>query len=345
MAVNMTTRPKLGRSCGGREAIMKYGVMLPNVGPMADMDFLARAAGRAEELGYDGVFLSDHIVIPREMRSAYPYRTDGRFPLSAGDRILEPVTALAYLAGVTGSLRLGLSVLVLPYRHPVLNAKMLGTLDAISGGRLIVGAGVGWLAEEFAALDADFEARGAVAEEHIAILRALWTEPEADFAGAHYKVAGLGMTPAPVSRPHPPIWVGGTGPRALRRAARLGDGWHGVRQSPGDIAGAVSALARHRGRAGASMEGFEISLRAGLDIADGRATGACRTPLRGTPEQVASDLADYAGAGLTYLVVEPRAATPEQLMGQLERFSGLAQPGLLRRPAAVDYQFAAGDEG
>lgn len=305
---------------------MKYGVILPNVGPMADMDFLAGAARRAEELGYDGVFLSDHIAIPRELRSAYPYRRDGRFPLAAGDRILEPVTALAYLAAVTQSLRLGVSVLVLPYRHPALNAKMLGTLDVISGGRLIVGVGVGWMAEEFAALDADFEARGAVADEHIAILRAFWTEAAVDFAGAHYKMAGLGMTPAPVSRPHPPIWVGGTGARALRRAASLGDGWHGVRQSPGDIAGAVAHIARRRARAGAGMEGFEISLRAGLDIADGPAKGAGRTPLRGSPEQVASDLADYAGAGLTYLVVEPRAATPAELIGQMEGFRALAQP-------------------
>lgn len=182
------------------------------------------------------------------------------------------------------------------------------------------------MAEEFAALDADFAARGAVADEHIAILRAFWTEAAVDFAGAHYNVAGLGMAPAPVSRPHPPIWVGGTGPRALRRAARLGDGWHGVRQSPGEIADAAGRIARLRAQAGASMEGFEISLRAGLDIADGPATGAGRTPLRGSPAQVASDLADYAGAGLTYLVVEPRAATPAQLMGQLEEFSALPPP-------------------
>ena len=122
---------------------MKYGVILPNVGPLAHIDPLVQIASRAEELGYDGVFLSDHIAIPTELRSRYPYRSDGRFPLTAAGRILEPITTLSYLAAITTRLQLGFSVLVLPYRHPVLNAKMLGTLDVISNGRLIVGAGVG----------------------------------------------------------------------------------------------------------------------------------------------------------------------------------------------------------
>ena len=141
---------------------MKYGVILPNVGPLAHIHSLIQIASRAEALGYDGVFLSDHIAIPTELRSRYPYRSDGRFPLTAADRILEPVTTLSYLAAVTTRLQLGFSVLVLPYRHPVLNAKMLGTLDVISNGRLIVGAGVGWMEEEFNALDTDFDARGVV---------------------------------------------------------------------------------------------------------------------------------------------------------------------------------------
>ena len=191
---------------------MKYGVILPNVGPLAHIDSLARVAQIAERLGYDGVFLSDHIAIPSDLRSAYPYRSDGRFPLTARDSILEPVTTLAYLAAVTTRLHLGFSVLVLPYRHPVLNAKMLGTLDVISDGRLIVGAGVGWMAEEFAALDSDFEARGAVTDEHIKLLKAFWTNPEPEVRGVHYSVAGLGMAPMPLSQPIRP-----SGPAASAR--------------------------------------------------------------------------------------------------------------------------------
>ena len=148
---------------------MKYGVILPNVGPMAEIDALTDVAQCAEEMGFNGIFLSDHIALPADLRSRYPYRSDGRFALSVDDPILEPVTTLAYLAAVTERVDLGFSVLVLPYRHPVLNAKMLGTLDVISRGRLIVGAGVGWMAEEFAGLGADFASRGPVTDEHIDI--------------------------------------------------------------------------------------------------------------------------------------------------------------------------------
>ncbi len=300
---------------------MQYGVILPNVGPLAHIDSLATIALRAEELGYDGIFLSDHIVVPDGLRSAYPYRSDGRFPLTAEDRILEPVVTLSYLAAATQRIRLGFSVLVLPYRHPVLNAKMLGTLDVVSGGRLIAGVGVGWMAEEFAALNADFPDRGAVTDEHIAILRAFWTGVTTELRDTRYNVAGRRMEPAPIQQPHPPIWTGGTSPPALRRAARLADGWHGVRQSPDDVARVVARIAELRSAAGNSIDGFTISLRAGLDVTDATLDGAGRTPLRGSPEQIAADLEAYAQAGLDYLVVEPRAATAEQLVAQLERFA------------------------
>lgn len=305
---------------------MKYGVILPNVGPLAHIDSLANIAQRAERLGYDGVFLSDHIAMPTELTSAYPYRSDGRFPLTASDLILEPVTTLAYLAAVTTRLQLGFSVLVLPYRHPVLNAKMLGTLDVISNGRLILGAGVGWMEEEFAALDSDFDARGAITDEHIAMLKALWTSSEPGVSGIHYGVSGLSMAPMPVSQPHPPIWTGGISPPALRRAANLADGWHGVRLRPTDVARVVARIGELRSSRGETLYGFTISLRAGLDVADAPFDGASRTPLRGSTDQVAADLTEYANTGLDYLMVEPRAPHPEQLIEQLERFAELERP-------------------
>lgn len=305
---------------------MQYGAILPNVGPMARIDVLAQIAREVEALGYRGIFLSDHIAIPVDLQSAYPYRSDGRFPLNSEDLILEPVTTLSYLAAVTESVHLGFSVLVLPYRHPVLNAKMLATVDAISKGRLIVGAGVGWMAEEFAALDADFEARGGVTDEHIAILRALWSQPGPNMAGAHYDVSGVSISPRPVQDPHPLIWTGGVSAPALRRAANLGDGWHGVRQSPDDVARVAGRIAELRAGAGRVMDGYEISLRAGLDITGAPYGGEGRTPLRGSSDQICADLVDYAHAGLTYLVLEPRAESPEQFLQQLERFSELPKP-------------------
>ena len=305
---------------------MKYGVILPNVGPMADTGTLAELAGQAESLGYDGVFLSDHIAAPIDLQSRYPYRTDGRFPLSPEEPILEPIVTLSYLAAVTSRIELGFSVLVLPYRHPVLNAKMLGTLDVISGGRLIVGVGVGWMEEEFHALNASFAERGTVTDEHIEILRAFWAQPVPEFAGRHYQLAGLSMSPRPGPHRIPPIWTGGISAPALRRAARLGDGWHGVRQRPADVARVALRIARLRAQAGLGMAGFEISLRAGLDLTDASLDGAARTPLRGSPEQVRADLAGYAEAGLTYLVLEPRAANPEQMADQLQRFRSVRLP-------------------
>ncbi len=304
---------------------MQYGVILPNVGPMVRIDVLTQIAGKVEALGYRGIFLSDHVAIPVELRSAYPYRSDGRFPLGPDDLILEPITTLSYLAAVTESVHLGFSVLVLPYRHPVLNAKMLATLDVISGGRLIVGAGVGWMAEEFAALDADFDVRGRVTDDHIRVMRALWTGDNRSIEGTNSDAAGVVISPPPVQKPHPPIWTGGISAPALRRAANLGDGWHGVRQSPADVARVMSGISQLRSRSGLTMEGYEISLRAGLDITDAPFGGDGRTPLRGSPDQVSADLSDYADAGLTYLVLEPRAESPEQFLQQLERFARISK--------------------
>ena len=301
---------------------LRLGVVLPNLGELAEPDTLVSLAQRAEALGFDGVFLSDHLVLPTSPSSSYPYRSDGVFPLRPEYPVLEPVTALSYLAAVTNRVRLGLSVLVLPYRHPVLAAKMLATLDHFSHGRLIVGVGVGWLAEEFQALGADFAQRGSVAEEQLELLKLLWTQDQPRFAGRHYQVEGVSCLPRPVQQPHPPIWAGGTSPRALSRAARLADGWHGIRRAPEDIARVAGELQRLLRQANRENLGtFEISLRAGLEVTEHPLPPDKRLPLRGSPQQVAEDVARYAQAGLTYLVVEPRARDARELAQQMERLS------------------------
>ena len=215
---------------------MKFGVILPNLGGLANPPTLTRLTLRAEELGFDGMFASDHLALPTTPGSRYPYRSDGAFPLRPDEKILEPVTTLAYLSAVTSRISLGFSVLVLPYRHAVLNAKMLSTLDVYSGGRLIVGVGVGWMKEEFDVLDSDYENRGQVTDEHIRLLQALWRRDEPDFAGNYYRFSGMTMYPKPSQKPYPPIWTGGITRRAMRRAAHLSDGWHGVRLAPDEIA-------------------------------------------------------------------------------------------------------------
>jgi probable F420-dependent oxidoreductase len=239
--------------------------------------------------------------------------------------ILEPVTTAAYLAAVTSQVHLGFSVLVAPYRHPVLNAKMLSTLDVFSGGRVIVGVGVGWMEKEFSALGASFAHRGRVTDEHIQLLRCLWTRDEPKFSGRHYQVSGVTMCPKPAQSPHPPIWSGGITTPALRRAARLSDGWHGMRMSPEDIAGVCRRLKAMREESGQDFSGFEVSLRGGLDITRAEMP-VSRLPMRGSPEQVAGDLARYREAGLTYMVVEPRARDADEMAGQLEQLVQKVQP-------------------
>lgn len=306
---------------------MRFGVILPNLGQLATPSTLTALARRSEELGFDGVFLSDHLTLPTVPRSHYPYRSDGAFPLRPDHDVLEPITAATYLAAVTSKVQLGFSVLVLPYRHPVLNAKMLATLDVFSTGRLIVGVGVGWMEEEFLALGSDFAHRGQVTDEHIQLMKSLWTRDEPDFFGQHYRISEMTMYPKPVQKPHPPIWTGGITERALLRAARLSDGWHGIRMNPEGITGVAHCLKRMREEAGQEFTGFEVSLRAGLDLTRTELPPS-RNPLRGSPEQVVSDIELYRDAGLTYLVLEPRARNAEELTNQIEQLAQQVWPRL-----------------
>jgi probable F420-dependent oxidoreductase len=206
---------------------MRYGFYLPTRGPTATRDGILALAREGERLGLHSAMVADHIVFPVENRSTYPYTLDGKHP-SVGDA-LDAFSILGLVAGATERLRLVTSVLVLPYRNPVLTAKMAASLDVLSGGRLTLGVGAGWLKEEFEALNSPaFEARGAVTDEWIAIFKQLWSCSPASFDGRFYRYSEIRCEPFPVQRPHPPIWIGGHSRAALRRTARYGDGWHPV---------------------------------------------------------------------------------------------------------------------
>ena len=206
---------------------MRFGVHLAGAGPHASPDRIARLAGHAERLGFDSVWLSDHVVMPLRFRSRYPYGQVGAFTVESARTYYEPLITLAWVACRTSSVRLGISVLVVPQRNPVLSAKQLATLDALSGGRLILGVGVGWLQEEFIALGApDFARRGAVTNEYLQIFKTLWTQDPATFTGEFYRFQALHCLPHPVQKPHPPIWIGANAENTIRRAARIGaDTW------------------------------------------------------------------------------------------------------------------------
>src|SRR6202158_916937 len=178
-----------------------------------------------ERLGYESLWASDHIVIPHTIRSRYPYSDTGQFPLAPDATFLEPLTALAMVAGVTERAKLGTTVLVLPHRHPVLPAKALATLAHLSGGRVILGAGVGWRREEIELLGAPFAERGAWSDEAIRIMRACWRDERTSFHGRFFDFDDIGCFPKPVSG-YIPIWMGGHAKPALRRIVALADGWH-----------------------------------------------------------------------------------------------------------------------
>src|SRR5881296_734209 len=241
---------------------MKFGCHLPVYGPAATRATILGFARRMESLGFDSLWASDHVVIPWKIRSRYPYNPTGDFPLSPETPFLEPLTTLAVVAGATEHIALGTTVLVLAHRHPVLLAKMLATLDQLSGGRVIVGAGVGWMKEEIELFGVDFRKRGAWSDEALRVLRACWRDPRPSFTGTFFRFDELGVEPKPVLGDIP-IWIGGDTPAALRRVAELGDGWHAAFPTPQSLGESLPALRDACRRAGRDMASVTLSARVG----------------------------------------------------------------------------------
>lgn len=308
-----------------------FGCSMPSRGPMASPEALISLAQRAEDLGYDSVWVSDHIILPREVSSFYPYSPDGVATFTPDQPYYEPIATLNFLAGCTHRVRLGTHVLILPYRNPVLTAKMLATLDVLSRGRVILGAGVGWMEEEFRALGlSNFAQRGAVTNEYLRLFKELWTSREPEFHGEHYDVAGAGFLPKPVQQPHPPIWVGGhTGP-ALRRAAELGDGWMpiGLRPpavlEPEELAAKIARLRTLTRRAGRPEDA--VALCFSTDIGFERAPGPSRRMMTGVPEQIAADLRQYQDLGVRNFILGFRADSVAGQQEVMERFAREVMP-------------------
>ena len=228
---------------------MRYGFYLPTRGPLATPESLEQLVQRAEALGFSSVVIADHIVQPVTIESKYPYTVSGAFS-GTGDS-LEQLALMAYIAAKTSKLRLITSVMIVPHRNPLVTAKSLATIDVLSGGRVTVGVGVGWLREEFAALHApDFDRRGAVTNEYLRIFKTVWTQAPASFTGEFYAFGEIWCLPQPVQKPHPPIVLGGAFPWAARRAVRYGDGWYPNAASgdPEEYLPAFRRMAAEKGR-------------------------------------------------------------------------------------------------
>ena len=284
---------------------MRYGVAIPQANAFATPESIRAVAHAVEEMGFDSLWVSDHIIVP-EGSDYIPEFMD------------EPLATLAFLAAETRHITLGTSVLIVPYRDPVFTAKFLSTVDYLSSGRLIVGVGAGWLEPEFQALSVPFAERGPRTDEYLRVYRNLWETETSSFTGRYTTYEKMRMFPKAASsrRGTIPLWVGGNGPASVRRAAQLGDGWHPINIAPEDMGGAIAGYRAECDRFARPMG--PVCLR---HMPGGRrAAAGPRPPLTGTAEEQAADVRAYAAAGLDELMLSIAARTQTDLLAALRQF-------------------------
>jgi len=281
---------------------MDLGLFSIGIGAAARPETIALIAGTAERCGFHSLWAPEHVVLFEQYASRYPYNDEGRIPLAARADLLDPLIALTYAAACTTRLRLGTGVCLLPERNPVVTAKEVASLDVVSNGRFDFGIGIGWLAEEFAALGVPWQRRSARTREYVAALRTLWTEAEPEFNGEFVRFAKLTMFPKPVQKPHPPILIGGNTAAALRRVAEFGDGWFGFGLTPDDARASIAEirrLARAAGRDPARLR-FIAASRAKLDL---------------------DAVKRFREAGVDELIVHGVPADPQAIVPRLEQLA------------------------
>src|SRR5712692_9622445 len=298
---------------------MKFGVWIPTCRHLATPEIIRGAAVRAEALGYDSVWVSDHVVVP-----------DANV-VNFGETVYDPLVTLAVVAGATSRVRLGTTVLIVPYRNPVVTAKMISSLDALSGGRVVLGVGAGWVAAESAALGVPFAERGAMTDEYLRAMQELWTARAPSFAGKYTQFSGLTFEPKPVQKPHPPIWVGGHSKAALRRAVQFGAAWHPINRPPDELRAGRAELARlcqARGRPAPPA----LTLRNDVHILkpgqSAPASSHAGRVLAGEPAALVDQLSELADCGVEYLVLEFLAADGRELDEQMAIFAERVRPRL-----------------
>ncbi len=292
---------------------MRIGVSLPNVGLDHGKETILPVATTADRLGFDSVWAAHHVVLPYERQSKYPYQRSGtEVAMSPGMQWLDPIVTLSMVAGVTERLRVGTSVFVLPYRDPVTLAAELAALDVLSDGRFILGAGVGWMREEFEAIGVPPGERGARTDEHLRALEVLWTEDPASFDGRFTQFDGVVLATTPRTQGGPPIWIGGNTDAALRRALRFGSGWHGFEVFPDEIPQVRERLERMAGEEGRDPAELELSVARGL-MPPGREEESFipdRRMLGGSAEEIVDELGRYAEAGVEMVLIQVSLLAP-----------------------------------
>ncbi len=290
---------------------MQWGVHLPHLGRTVGRQALMGFAQEAERLGCHSGWVSDHVCWPADIVSKYPYTDDGSFQPAADMAWLDPLGTLLFVAGCTETLRLGTTVLILPYRMPVQTAKQVATLDVVSGGRAILGVGVGWMAEEAAILNMPWDQRGKRSDEQLEIFRHLFTDKEPSFHGAFYRFPQVGFEPKPLQSPFP-IWVGGSTPAAFRRAAKHGQAFHAAFQPLAEVSDAWDQVQRECEAINRDPSELSLSLRIYLDPAQAMPR---EKSIGGSRDEMLETIAGLQNIGVSHLLLDPvaRGGVPGRL--------------------------------
>ena len=298
---------------------MRFGCVLPTLGALGGPDALVRTAQRAEALDYHSAWVADRLLYPLAPRTPYPATPDGSLP-EYFKRCMDPVEGLTFAAAHTRRITLGTSVLNMPFYNPVILARRLATLDLLSAGRLRVGLGQAWSADELEAVGADPKARASRADEFIRVLKAMWGPDPVEFQGQHFRVARSIVGLKPVQRPHPPIYLAGFVAPALRRAASIADGWIPSTLPLAAITQMLPRLQAFAREAGRDPARLEVVYMAGSQITSAPLDEAKRGALSGSAAQVRADVARLRDAGVTEVIGWSSGATVEASLTALERF-------------------------
>jgi len=315
---------------------MRFGFQLMLRGPAASGEGLSSIVEQGEANGFDVVAPNDHIVVPNGIESHYPYTEDGVWPGAVVGECHEQLTALAYISGRTERIKLLTSVMVVPYRAPVLTAKIIATADVLSEGRLIVGVGAGWMAEEFQAVGApEFLKRGKVTDEYLRIFSILWGSSNLKYEGEFAGFSDILFEPRPVQKPHPPIWIGGESKAALRRVARLGDGWYPVANNPkyrianpDDLKARLNILREICDEEGRDFGELDIAFFYTGPVVpkEQRHEQGRRMLMTGSPADIAEDISKFEAVGLGTMVMIFQRPELAQTLEEMEWFSSEVMP-------------------
>lgn len=281
---------------------MKLGFALPVAGAWATPENQVRVAQHAERLGYSGLWVLQRLLYALEPKGHYPPMPNQPWP-KMFESVMDPIVALAYVAGQTSRIRLGTSVLIMPYYSPILLAKQLATLDQVSGGRLDVGLGLGWAEDEFDASGVPFKQRGRRGDEFLRCLKTIWTDDVVEFHGDYYHVPGSRVLPKPRQRPHPPITIGGYSDVVINRAVNLGDGFNGGNMPLAEVRPLVARIRAAADKAGREATSLHVVCRGAFKVHE-TPQGPGRRALFGTLGEIREDIQRYAEAGLTELFLE-----------------------------------------